>query len=158
MVAAVLCVTRRSPIASALWLVTAMFCLAGIYVLLEAHFIAAVQVLVYAGAVMVLFLFVIMLLNLGESSSMDMRGWNGRILAGALAVVLVVELWVVKNWLPAQQIRLPAGEIERMTVEQGAVQLVAVPLYTTYLVPFEVTGVLLLAATVGAIVLAKRRL
>ncbi len=65
---AFLCITRRSAVASALWLVNTLFCLAVLYVLLDAHFIAAVQVLVYAGAIMVLFLFVIMLLNLGRSA------------------------------------------------------------------------------------------
>ena len=157
-VAAFLCVTRRSPVASALWLVLSMFSLAAIYVLLDAHFIAAVQVMVYAGAIMVLFLFVIMLLNLGADSSTDMVGWPGRVIAGVLAVVMVIELWAVRQMLPDAGLTLPAGELQRMTQEQGAVTLVAEPLFRDYLVPFEITGVLLLAATAGAIVLAKRRL
>ncbi len=74
-VSALLCITRRNPIASALWLVSAMFALAAIFVLLNAQFIAAIQVIVYAGAVMVLFLFVIMLLNLGEGSPHWRRWW-----------------------------------------------------------------------------------
>ena len=157
-VTAFLCVTRRSPVASALWLVLSMFSLAAIYVLLDAHFIAAVQVMVYAGAIMVLFLFVIMLLNLGADSSTDMVGWPGRVIAGVLAVVMVIELWAVRQMLPDAGLTLPAGELQRMTQEQGAVTLVAEPLFRDYLVPFEITGVLLLAATAGAIVLAKRRL
>jgi NADH-quinone oxidoreductase subunit J len=156
-VAAFLCVSRQSPVASALWLVLTMFSLSGIYVLLDAHFIAAIQVMVYAGAIMVLFLFVIMLLNLRDATS-DLRGWPGRIVAGVIAAVLLVELWVVRSVLPDTALRLPAGEIDRLTRSQGAVQLVAEPLFHRYLVPFEATALLLLAATVGAVVLAKRRL
>jgi NADH-quinone oxidoreductase subunit J len=155
---AVLCVTRRSPVASALWLVMTLVSVAAIFVLLDAHFIAAMQVLVYAGAIMVLFLFVIMLLNLGRTQATDMRGWPGRLVASLLAVVLVVELWAVRNILPSVELRLPAGEVDRLTSEQGAVAMVAEPLFRTYLVPFEITSVLLLAAIVGAVVLAKRRL
>ena len=74
---AFLCITRRSPVASALWLVSTLFSLAAIFVLLEAHFIAAIQVLVYAGAIMVLFLFVIMLLNLVERvPAIWLVGWD----------------------------------------------------------------------------------
>jgi len=70
---ALLCITRKNPVPAALWLVSTMFALAGIYVLLNAQFIAAMQVLVYAGAVMVLFLFVIMLLNLGNADQTDIK-------------------------------------------------------------------------------------
>src|SRR5574342_672222 len=92
--AAALCITRRSPVASALWLVTTLFSLAGIFVLLDAQFLAALQVMVYAGAIMVLFLFVIMLLNLGRGTPTDMRGWLGRLIALGLGVAVAVELWV----------------------------------------------------------------
>src|SRR3954463_169614 len=83
-ISATLCILQRSAVSAALWLVSTMFSLAAIYVLLDAQFIAAIQVLVYAGAVMVLFLFVIMLLNLGQASS-DMRGPS----SVAAAVVIV---------------------------------------------------------------------
>ncbi|MDH4350739.1 MAG: NADH-quinone oxidoreductase subunit J, partial [Gemmatimonadota bacterium] len=90
--AALLCVTRKSPVASALWLVMTMFSLAAIYVLLDAQFIAVIQILVYAGAIMVLFLFVIMLLNLGQARQTDIRGWFGRgvavLLGGGIALQL----------------------------------------------------------------------
>ena len=157
-VASLLCITRKSPVASALWLVQAMFALAGIYVLLDAHFIAAIQVMVYAGAIMVLFLFVIMLLNVRSEGPSDMRGWGGRAIGLAAAAILVAELWVIRAVLPAEGLRLPAGEIDRLTAQEGAVQMVARPLFENYLVPLEVTAVLLLAATAGAVVLAKRRL
>ena len=70
---ALLFVTRKSPVAAALWLVNTMFCLAALYVMLDAQFIGAIQVLVYAGAIMVVFLFVIMLLNLGHAAEIDRR-------------------------------------------------------------------------------------
>ncbi len=154
--AAILCVTRRSPVASALWLIVTLFATAVMYVLLDAHFIAALQVMVYSGAIMVLFLFVIMLLNLGDRLAVDMKGWFGRGVGLALATFVGLELWVVTTVVPIDQIRLPAGEMDRITVEQGAVQAVAELLYTDYLVPFELTAVLLLAAIAGAVVLAKR--
>lgn len=155
---ALFCVTRRSPVASALWLVLSMFSLAGLYVILDAQFIAAVQVMVYAGAIMVLFLFVIMLLNLGHESSTDMLGWPGRIFGVVLTVVLIAELWVIRTVVPAGELRLPAGGMEQVMLRDGAIQAVGRPLFERYLVPFEITGLLLLAATAGAIVLAKRRL
>ena len=154
--AAILCVTRRSPVASALWLIVTLFATAVMYVLLDAHFIAALQVMVYSGAIMVLFLFVIMLLNLGDRLAVDMKGWFGRGVGLALAAFVGLELWVVTTVVPIDQIRLPAGEMDRIMVDQGAVQVVAELLYTDYLVPFELTAVLLLAAIAGAVVLAKR--
>jgi NADH-quinone oxidoreductase subunit J len=165
-VSAFFCITRRSPVASALWLVSTLFALAGIFVLLDAQFIAAMQVLVYAGAIMVLFLFVIMLLNLGRGDKSDIKGWGGRIVSLALGVGLAVELWVLKSVIDTEggfqaqtaAMQLPEGEVSRMTEAQGAVGVIAEPLFRQYLVPFEVTSVLLLAAVVGALVLAKRKL
>jgi NADH-quinone oxidoreductase subunit J len=153
-----MCITRRSPVASALWLVQTLFSLAAIFVLLDAQFIAALQVMVYAGAIMVLFLFVIMLLNLGRESATDMRGWAGRLVALALGLVLVTELWVLVGSPVSGQIQLPAGTLNRVAQEQGVVGVISDSLFRTYLVPFEVTSILLLAAIVGAVVLAKRRL
>jgi NADH-quinone oxidoreductase subunit J len=155
---AFLCITRRSAVASALWLVSTLFSVAAIFVLLEAHFLAAIQVLVYAGAIMVLFLFVIMLLNLGRSGPSDMVGWVGRIVMLAIGGLVAAELWVVTRVVPAESIQLPAGAMVRLTEEQGAVGVISGPLFRDYLVPFEITSILLLAAIVGAVVLAKRRI
>jgi len=155
---ALLCITRRSPVASALWLVNTLFNLAAIYVLLDAHFIAAVQVLVYAGAIMVLFLFVIMLLNLGRGGPTDIRGTRGRVVAGVAGLVLVAELIVLRLAAPPGELQLPAGAVAQSVEASGAVRAVGQPLFQSYLVPFEITSVLLLAAIVGAVVLAKRRL
>jgi NADH-quinone oxidoreductase subunit J len=135
-----------------------MFSLSAIYVLLDAQFIAAMQVLVYAGAIMVLFLFVIMLLNLGAHSTTDMKGIAGKIVSLVFGGLLVFELLILSNVTPAAQFRLPEGTLEQMAQEQGVVGLIAEPLFRGYLVPFEITSLLLLAAVVGAVVLAKRRI
>jgi NADH-quinone oxidoreductase subunit J len=155
---AFLCITRRSPVASALWLVNTLFSLAAIYVLLDAHFIAAAQVLVYAGAIMVLFLFVIMLLNLGSAGPSDLKGAWGRVVAGIAGLVLVGELIVLRLAVPPASLQLPPGTVAGTVAARGAVRAVAQPLFQAYLVPFEITSLLLLAAIVGAVVLAKRRL
>jgi len=155
---AFLCITRRSPVASALWLVNTLFCLAAIYVLLDAHFIAAAQVLVYAGAIMVLFLFVIMLLNLGHADPSDVKGPWGRVVAGVAGLVLAAELVVLRLAAPPGDLTLPPGTVAGTVAARGAVRAVAQPLFEGYLVPFEITSLLLLAAIVGAVVLAKRRL
>jgi len=157
-VSAALCITRRNPIASALWLVVTMFQIAALFVLLDAQFIAVLQVLVYAGAIMVLFLFVIMLLNLGRGGASDMRGPAGLAVATLLAGALGVQLFIVARSTPpgpSLPVTSPLAAAEQV---EGMVGVVANPLFTTYLVPFEITSILLLAAIVGAVVLAKRQL
>jgi NADH-quinone oxidoreductase subunit J len=157
-VSAVLCITRRSPVASALWLVSVLFHLSVLYVLLDAQFIAAVQILVYAGAIMVLFLFVIMLLNIGRLGPPDMRGVRGKLITVAIGLVLVAELLALRNvTLPGGMV-LEEGSVARMTERAGVVQVIAAPLFQQYLIPFEIASVMLLAAVVGAVVLAKRKL
>ena len=155
---ALLCITRKSPVASALWLVGTMFSLAAIFVLLDAHFIAAIQVLVYAGAIMVLFLFVIMLLNLGRSGPGDRLGWVGGVVMFAIAGLLMAQLWVLGRLAPPETLVQTAESVRDVAEAQGAVGMISEPLFRTFLVPFEITSVLLLAAIVGAVVLAKRRL
>ena len=149
---AVTFVTRKSPVAAALWLVTTMFSLAAMYVMMDAHFVGAIQVLVYAGAIMVVFLFVIMLLNLGHASEIaDMKGTGARLVAAAVGLALLAQILVMsRQSLPAQVPELAPGS--------NVVTAVADPLFRQYLLAFEVTSVLLLAAIVGAVVLAKRRL
>jgi NADH-quinone oxidoreductase subunit J len=152
------CITRRSPVASALWLVVTLFSLAALFVLLDAQFIAVLQLLVYAGAIMVLFLFVIMLLNLGHPGPMDVKGPVGVGTAFLLGGVLLFQLWILRQAAPPASIQLPPGSVARLQQEQGLVGAIARPLFDTYLIPFEITSLLLLAALVGAVVLAKRRL
>ncbi len=152
------CITRRSPVASALWLVVTLFSLAALFVLLDAQFIAVLQVLVYAGAIMVLFLFVIMLLNLGRAGPTDLKGPLGLIVGVLLAGGLLVQLLGLRQAAPAPGLALAPGVVARAVAEQGLVPAVARPLFGAYLVPFEITSILLLAAMVGAVVLAKRKL
>ena len=155
---ALLCITRKSPVASALWLVGTMFSLAAIFVLLDAQFIATIQVLVYAGAIMVLFLFVIMLLNLGRAEPSDRLGWVGGVVMFGIAGVLMTQLWVLGRLTPPETLVQTAESVATLAEEQGAVGMISEPLFRVFLVPFEITSVLLLAAIVGAVVLAKRRL
>ncbi|MFI5281414.1 MAG: NADH-quinone oxidoreductase subunit J [Gemmatimonadales bacterium] len=155
---ALLCITRRSPVSSALWLVNVLFNLSVVYVVLDAQFIAAVQVLVYAGAIMVLFLFVIMLLNIGRPGPTDIKGVGGKVVAAVAGLLMIGELAALSRVDLAPGTGLPEGTIARMAAEQGVVQAIAHPLFESYLVPFELTSVMLLAAVVGAVVLAKRRL
>jgi NADH-quinone oxidoreductase subunit J len=155
---ALCCITRKNPVASALWLVVTLFSLAALFVILDAQFIAVLQVLVYAGAIMVLFLFVIMLLNLGRQRVTDVKGPVGVGIAALLGGLLLFQLWSLRHAAPSESLRLPPGAVARLQQDQGIVAAIARPLFDTYLVPFEITSILLLAAIVGAVVLAKRRL
>jgi NADH-quinone oxidoreductase subunit J len=150
-------VTRKSPVAAALWLVNVMFALSALYVMLDAHFIAAIQVLVYAGAIMVVFLFVIMLLNLGHPSEIaDARGKWGKMAAGVLGLILLAEIAVVSGTRVRPEWVVPRGEMNRLLAEKGAIGVVADPLFTRYLLAFELTSILLLIAIVGAVALGRR--
>ena len=161
-VSALLFVTRKSPVTAALWLVNTMFALAAEYILLGAHFIGAIQVLVYAGAIMVVFLFVVMLLNLGTPGDIaDSRGLGFKLVAGALGIALVSLLTAYARGSsgldPVLAHSLPGDFLERDVAALGAVGTVAAPLFTEYLLAFELTSVLLLAAIVGAVALGRRR-
>ena len=153
-------VAGRSPIASLLFMISTLASVAGIYVLFEAHFLAAIQVIVYAGAIMVLFLFVIMLLNLGHDYQKDVRAGLWAILAfgvtGLMAGVLSHGLFGAHD-LSFYDRFGAAAAIDAATREQGAVGVIAEPLFTDYVVAFELTGLLLLVAIVAAVVLAKPR-
>ena len=166
---AAMCILGRNPISAAMWLVGTMFSLAAIFVLLDAPFLGAIQVLVYAGAVMVLFLFVIMLLNL-EATTRDLRGPLSIGSAVAVAGLLVVELAALWLYTP-ERLASEMAQGAAMTDPAAAfpaalgqapqtnvVLDVASPLFEQFLIPFEVTSFLLLAAIVGAVVLAKRRI
>jgi len=143
-------VTRKSPVAAALWLVNTMFCLSALFVMLDAQFVAAVQVLVYAGAIMVVFLFVVMLLNLGEVSEVtDIRGLGGKLTAGFVGLLMLAELFSLSR------LKFPRL-MGAMTDHANVVNPVSAPLFHEFLLPFEVTSVVLLVAVIGAVVLAKR--
>jgi len=155
---ALLFVTRKSPVSAALWLVNTMFCLAALFVLLDAQFIGVIQVLVYAGAIMVVFLFVIMLLNLGHPSELaDARGMGWKVAAGAVGLALLAEVFTLTRARIPEALSLPPGFVAQDLAREGAIAPIARPLFTEYLLAFELTSVLLLAAIVGAVVLGRRR-
>jgi NADH-quinone oxidoreductase subunit J len=145
-------------VAAVLWLVNTMFCLAALYVLLDAQFIGVIQVLVYAGAIMVVFLFVIMLLNLGHPAEVnDARGLGWKLAAGLVGLALLAQVFALTRPHVPESLALPETAIADQVAATGAIAPVAGPLFRQYLLAFEVTSVLLLAAVVGAVVLGKRR-
>jgi len=155
---AIVFVTRTSPVAAALWLVNTMFSLSVLFVLLDAQFIGVMQVLVYAGAIMVVFLFVIMLLNLGHPSEIaDKRGVWATLAAVVIGLVMVAEIMVIGRGDIATKYEVPRGFAADQMAKYGAVGTVARPLFNDYLLAFELTSVLLLVAIAGAVVLGRRR-
>ncbi len=149
--ASLMVITRRNPVHSAMFLVFAFFCVAGVYVTLSAEFLAAVQVLVYAGGIVVLFLFVIMLVPLDPAvKPMRIRQGAATLLVTAMvASAFIVIYGQIRGGTPVSG----AGE-----ALSGTIESVGVELYTRYLLPFEVASVLLLVAMVGAVVLARRQI
>ena len=162
---ATMCILQRSPVGALIWLVQVMLALGAIFILLQAQFIGIIQILVYAGAIMVLFLFILMLLNVGRVRATDIRGPAGLAAAVVVAGLIVFELSGV--W--AREVQTSAGALQaayafaggqaaqQEAQTRGVVGGIAAPLFQLYLVPFEITSILLLAAIVGAVVLAKRR-
>ena len=155
---AVAFVTRKSPVAAALWLVNTMFSLAALYAMLEAHFVAVIQVLVYAGAIMVVFLFVIMLLNIGHPSELaDARGKWGKLLAGLLGLAFLAQVMALVAPRLPEPFTPGSGYDPDAVRALGAIGSIAQPLFYEYLLAFELTSVLLLVAIVGAVVIGRRR-
>ena len=144
----VLVITNRNPVTSAMFLVLTIVCMAGLFVLLRAFFLAAVQILVYAGAVMVLFLFVIMLLDLKEEALRKIR--KARVATGGLAVLAVVAIIINVIWSAAPTTATPT--LVGATAPLGRL------LFTNFLLPFEILSLLLLVAMVGVILLSKKDL
>lgn len=145
LVSGVLVIANRNPVNSAMFLILLFINMAGLFLLLEAFFLAIVQVLVYAGAVMVLFLFVIMLLDLKAGPQRPFK----KLAVGLAAVVglaLVGEIWVV-----LQVPLAPSG-----SPLQGGLREVVKKLFTSYLLPFEVTALILLVAMLGVVLLSRR--
>lgn len=153
-----LVILKKNPVASAFSLVMVFFAFAGIYALLDAHLIAALQIFVYTGAIMVLFIFVIMLLN-ADVPSFDL-GRSHILLrvaaATSSALLLGIFIWAFKE-SPMVSI---GGEFtpERIEAAGGNTQVLSELMFSEYILPFELTSVLLLAAIVGAVAIAKRKL
>lgn len=147
----------RNPIHCALSLVGTFFCLGAIYVMLNAEFVAVIQVLVYAGAIMVLFLFVLMLLSSKDSEKYANKWPIGKILAGLLSLGIFIQIAGLFN---AGELQLgPKGAYPLEVVEEvGSIALIGRLLFTDYILSFEIIAVLLLVAVIGAVVIAKRRL
>lgn len=150
---ALLVVTNKSPIGSAVCLIGMMLALAGIFVLQKAHFIAIIQVLVYAGAIMVLFMFVIMLLNLKEADT----GWKMRekntllsVLTGILAIGILCKMVKIVSQSGLDKPSVLAEDF-------GTTANIGKALFTDFVLPFEAASILLLVAIVGALVLAKTK-
>jgi NADH-quinone oxidoreductase subunit J len=155
-VAAILVIVQRNPVSSAIFLIFTFFCLAGVYLLLQAEFIAVIQVLVYAGAIMVLFLFVIMLLNPGEEKREVTRNRLSKIVSVLLGAVLLFQIGMVFR---AALLEGTKGSFTPQKVAAlGNTEVVARLLFTDFLLPFEITSLLLLVAIIGAIILAKREI
>jgi NADH-quinone oxidoreductase subunit J len=145
-------ILHKNPVTSALFLVLAFCSLAGLYLLLRAEFLAMVQVIVYAGAIMVLFLFVIMYLNLKRDVEDGMPFVLRRGIGWAIGALLLVE----GAWFMGQRWGLGAAPPEGPTVV-GNTEAVGRLLYSRYLFPFEITSVLLIVAILGAVLIGKGR-
>jgi NADH-quinone oxidoreductase subunit J len=153
-VLSLLVITRRNPVHSVLWMLLLFFHIAGLYLILNAEFMAAVQVIVYAGGILVLFLFVVLLMNLREEMTISKYvgfGPTGFTFGIALFVVVFMSL---RSFIAAP----PGQHSIELIKKESHIQVLGKLLYTEFLYPFEVASLILLVAIVGAIVLAKRRL
>lgn len=150
---AIAMLVTRSPVTSALWLVLNLFCIAGLYLTLNASFIGAIQILVYAGAIMVLFLFVIMLLNLRALPQLEEISW-----AKVVAFILGMGIMAQLVYVVATGLNVPIEPISPVqAADTGSPETLGKELFTRYALHLEMAGILLLAATIGAVMLAKRR-
>jgi len=149
---AMLTITRRNPVSSAMNLVGHFFMLAGLYLTLQAQFVAAVQVLVYAGAIMVLVVFVIMLLNLGKEQQLAERGNAIRVTFGTAFAALFAVMMILSF------LGKPSGKdaLAPEALAIGSTESIGQSLFTEYLFPFEAVSLLLLAALIGSVIIAKR--
>ena len=147
---ALMVITSKNPVYSVLWLIATFFAISGHYILLNAQFLAIVNIIVYAGAIMVLFLFVIMLMNLNKETEPQKNRWlkmAGAVAGGCLLLVLVAAL--KDTDIKHQQALVNEGSI-------GLIKNLGKELFTTYVVPFEISSILFLSAMVGAVVIGKK--
>jgi NADH-quinone oxidoreductase subunit J len=151
-----LMITRSNPVNSALFLILNFIALAGLYLTLNAQFVAIIQILVYAGAIMVLVLFVIMLLNLQDEEPLRETLGKQHYLSLLFALVALVLIIQVIGWESAASLD-NLREQSPLSVQIGTVEHIGNTLFTQYVFPFELTSILLLAAMIGAVVLAKKR-
>ncbi len=153
-VSAIMVITCKNPINSALSLIMTFFCLATYYVMMDAPFLAAVQVMVYAGAIMVLIVFTIMLLNIRVNAS---KNTAHNIILGC--IIGFFTLINTAFMLFKSRAALPNGPLTGEIIrQQGHTELIGKEMFTTFLLPFEITSILLLVAIVGAVILAKKKI
>lgn len=152
---AIMVVTRKNPVFSILYLVLTFFCFAGFYVMLGATFLAAIQILVYGGAIMVLFLFVVMMLNLREPEELEGKNTLWQTMGAVVAIGFGLLVLAFLGRSPGAGIPnfQPGDEAYMM----GGAKALGKLLFTEFVFPFEIAGVLLLAAVIGAVALAKRK-
>src|SRR6476619_667212 len=147
---ALMMVTSKNPVHSVLWLIVTFFSISGHYILLNAQFLAVVNIIVYAGAIMVLFLFVIMFMNLNKETEPQKSKWlklAGAVAGGCLLLVLVAGLRHTEKQMP-----------ELVTGDIGLIQNLGKVLFRDYVVPFEISSILFMRAMVGAVILGKKEL
>jgi len=153
-VSAILVVTCKNPINSALALIMTFFCLATYYVMLDAPFMAAVQVMVYAGAIMVLMVFTIMLLNIRVDAT---KKQSHTVILGSIIGLFTLLNTVIM--LVKSRVAAPTGPYSgEMIRNLGHTELIGREMFTNFLLPFEITSILLLVAIVGAVILAKKKI
>lgn len=152
--AAFLMIISWNPVAAVLNMILVMFCLAALFVLLNAHFIAAIQILIYAGAIMVLFMFIIMLLNLRGNEPI----WKSR--DRNIVLSFIGFLLAIGAFIKLSGTLKSSGLNQTMQVGEdfGTTAMVGKVLFTDYLLPFEIASILLLVAIIGAVILAKAKI
>ncbi len=150
---AVLTITRKSAVHSAIWLIVSLLGVAGLYLLQQAEFLFAVQIVLYIGGIMVLFLFVIMLVNLDEAAKQRQFNNQRWIALGCAVIVGAGILYVLAKGTASLSLPAPAAA----PAAGGNTEQIAVSLFRDYLLPFEAASLLLLAAIVGSVIMAKRR-
>ena len=148
---ALMVVISRNPVYSVIWLILVFFAISGHYILLNAQFLAIVNIIVYAGAIMVLFLFVIMLMNLNKSTEprKGVRVLIASVVSGGCLLLVMVSAIVRSVDLEKQSALVNTGNI-------GLIKVLGKELFSTYVVPFEISSVLFLSAMVGAVVIGKK--
>ena len=147
---AVMVITSKNPMHSVIWLIIVFFAISGHYLLMNAQFLAIVNIIVYAGAIMVLFLYVLMLMDLKKETEPPKNRWlkiAGAVAGGSLLLVLIAAL---------RKVDIDRGIVETRTGDIGLIENLGKTLFTEYVVPFEISSILFLSAMVGAVVIGKK--
>ena len=151
LLSAIMVISSKNPVHSVLWLIVVFFAISGHYILLNAQFLAIVNLIVYAGAIMVLFLFVIMLMNLNAETEPQKNIWMkfaGAISGGSILLILIS---VIRS---SPELKNRVAQVKEGDI--GLIKNLGVSLFTDYAVPFEISSVLFLSAMVGAVVIGKK--